>query len=100
VRLPLSEAVGFVLAEPVWAVRSSPPFDAAAMDGIAVRAADTLGAGETAPLRLVAEAYEVVDTGDPMPRDRDAVVMRENVAEVGVGPPRRRGSTFAPSVRT
>ena len=84
-RLPLSEAVGFVLAEPVWAVRSSPPFDAAAMDGIAVRAADTLGAGETAPLRLVAEAYEVVDTGDPMPRDRDAVVMRENVAEVGEG---------------
>ena len=75
-QLPLSEAVGFVLAEPVWATRSSPPFDAAAMDGIAVRAADTLGASETAPLRLAAEAYEVVDTGDPMPRDRDAVVMR------------------------
>jgi putative molybdopterin biosynthesis protein len=85
VPLPLSEAVGFVLAEPVWATRSSPPFDAAAMDGIAVRAADTLGAGETAPLRLAAEAYEVVDTGDPMPRDRDAVVMRENVAEVEEG---------------
>jgi putative molybdopterin biosynthesis protein len=85
VRLPLSEAVGLVLAEPVWATRSSPPFDAAAMDGIALRAADTLGASETAPLRLGAEAYEVVDTGDPMPREFDVVVMRENVAEVEEG---------------
>jgi putative molybdopterin biosynthesis protein len=85
VQLPLSEAVGLVLAEPVWATRSSPPFDAAAMDGIALSAADTLGASETAPLRLAAEAYEVVDTGDPMPRDYDAVVMRENVAELEEG---------------
>jgi putative molybdopterin biosynthesis protein len=85
VRLPLSEAVGLVLAEPVWATRSSPPFDAAAMDGIALRAADTLGASETAPLRLGAQAYEVVDTGDPMPREFDVVVMRENVAEVEEG---------------
>jgi putative molybdopterin biosynthesis protein len=72
-------AVGRVLAEPVWATRSSPPFDAAAMDGIAVRAADTLGASETSPLRLPPDAYEVVDTGDPMPRDHDAVIMREEV---------------------
>ena len=83
--MPLSEAVGLVLAEPVWATRSSPPFDAAAMDGIALRAADTLGASETAPLRLGAQAYEVVDTGDPMPREFDVVVMRENVAEVEEG---------------
>ena len=68
VRVPLDEAVGRVTAEPVWARRSSPPFDAAAMDGIAVRAADTLGAGETSPVRLEPGRYEVVDTGDPMPR--------------------------------
>jgi putative molybdopterin biosynthesis protein len=79
VRVPLEEAVGRVTAEPVWARRSSPPFDAAAMDGIAVRAADTLGAGETSPVRLGADRYEVVDTGDPMPAGRDAVVMREQV---------------------
>ena len=84
-KLPLSDAVGLVLAEPVWATRSSPPFDAAAMDGIALRAADTLGASETTPLRLTAEAYEVVDTGDPMPRECDAVIMREEVDEVDEG---------------
>ena len=62
--MPLEETVGRVLAEPVWAARSSPPFDAAAMDGIAVRAEETIGASETAPARLELGAYEVVDTGD------------------------------------
>ena len=79
VRIPLADAAGRVTAGPVWATRSSPPFDAAAMDGIAVRAADTLGASETTPVQLKPDAYEVVDTGDPMPDGRDAVVMREHV---------------------
>jgi putative molybdopterin biosynthesis protein len=83
VRVRLDEGVGRVTAEPVWARRSSPPFDAAAMDGIAVRAADTTGAGETAPLVLGRDRYEVVDTGDPMPPGRDAVVMREHVHWLG-----------------
>ena len=62
---------------------SSPPFDAAAMDGIAVRAADTVGASETSPVRLDSGAFEVVDTGDPIPGDFDAVVMREDVHSEG-----------------
>ncbi len=77
--VPVGEAAGLVTAGPVWAVRSSPPFDAAGMDGIAVRAADTLGASETTPVDLPPDAYDVVDTGDPMPGGRDAVVMREHV---------------------
>ena len=79
VHLGLEEAVGRVTAEPVWATRSSPAYDAAAMDGIAVRAADTFGASETTPVRLGPDAYDVVDTGDPLPAGRDAVVMREHV---------------------
>jgi len=82
-RAPLAEATGRVTAEPVWATRSSPPFDAAGMDGIAVRAADTLGASETTPVFLEPGAYDVVDTGDPMPDGRDAVVMREHVHYAG-----------------
>jgi putative molybdopterin biosynthesis protein len=78
-RVSLADAAGRVTAEPVWATRSSPPFDAAGMDGIAVRAADTLGAGETTPVFLDPDTYDVVDTGDPMPDGRDAVVMREHV---------------------
>ncbi|HEX6467944.1 MAG TPA: molybdopterin biosynthesis protein [Streptosporangiaceae bacterium] len=81
VRVPVGDAVGRVTAEPVWALRSSPSFDSAGMDGIAVRAADTVGAAETTPVRLT--DFEVVDTGDPLPADYDAVVMREHVHLVG-----------------
>lgn len=79
VTVALDEAVGRVTAEPIWATRSSPPFDSAAMDGIALRAADTRGAGESTPLLLDADAFAVVDTGDPLPEGYDAVVMREHV---------------------
>jgi putative molybdopterin biosynthesis protein len=79
ITVPVTEAAGMVTAAPVWATRSSPPFDAAGMDGIAVTAAGTLGASETTPVYLAPGAYDVVDTGDPMPADRDAVVMREHV---------------------
>jgi putative molybdopterin biosynthesis protein len=79
VTVALDQAVGRVTAEPIWAARSSPPFDAAAMDGIALRAADTRGAGESTPLLLDPDAFAVVDTGDPLPEGYDAVVMREHV---------------------
>jgi putative molybdopterin biosynthesis protein len=84
-RVPVGQATGRVTAEPVWATRSSPAFDAAAMDGIAVRAADTVGAGETTPVLLPAGAYELVDTGDPLPVGYDAVVMREQVHHTADG---------------
>ena len=79
ITVPVTEAAGLVTAAPVWATQSSPPFDAAGMDGIAIRAADTLGASETSPVYLAPDAYDVIDTGDPMPAGRDAVVMREHV---------------------
>jgi putative molybdopterin biosynthesis protein len=78
-RLPLEESVGRVTAEPVWATRSSPVGDSSAMDGIAVLASDTSGATPTTPLQIGPDAYEVLDTGDPIPEGFDAVVMRENV---------------------
>jgi putative molybdopterin biosynthesis protein len=77
VLLPVGEAVGRVTAESVWARRSSPAFDSAAMDGIAVHAAATVGAAETTPVLL--DDFAVVDTGDPLPPGYDAVVMREHV---------------------
>src|ERR1700685_504229 len=79
VDVAIADAAGLVTAAPVWATRSSPPFDAAGMDGIAVRAADTLGASETTPVLLEPGDYDVGDTGDPMPPGRAAVVMREQV---------------------
>ncbi|GLY38045.1 molybdopterin biosynthesis protein [Amycolatopsis sp. NBRC 101858] len=85
VRVPVGDAVGRVTAEPVWATRSSPAFDSAGMDGIAVRAADTVGAAETTPVLLALGEFEVVDTGDPLPPGYDAVVMREHVHHTADG---------------
>jgi putative molybdopterin biosynthesis protein len=79
IRAPVEQAVGRVTAESVWARWSSPAFDSAGMDGIAVSAASTVGAGETTPVLLGAGEFEPVDTGDPLPPGYDAVVMREQV---------------------
>ena len=85
VRVPVEKAVGRVTAEAVWARRSSPAFDSAAMDGIAVRAADLMHATETSPVLLAPDAFAVVDTGDPLPAGYDAVVMREHVHHTADG---------------
>lgn len=81
--VPVGQALGRVTAGPVWARRSSPAFDSAAMDGIAVDSAATLGASESTPVLLA--DFDVVDTGDPLPPGRDAVVMREHVHHTGPG---------------
>jgi putative molybdopterin biosynthesis protein len=100
VTVGLADAVGRVTAEPVWATRSSPPYDAAAMDGIAVLAADTVGASETAPVRLEPEGYAVVDTGDALPAGRDAVIMREQVRYDGGAAELRAAAVPYQHVRT
>lgn len=85
--LPLDEAaLGRVLAEAVWARVSSPHYHASAMDGFAVRATDTVGAGPSSPLVLPVAGGRAryVDTGDPLPEGCDAVIMIENVEALGV----------------
>ncbi len=81
--LPLHAARGRVTAAPVWAKLSAPHYHAAAMDGIAVRATETIGASETSPLRLRVGSQAIwVDTGDPLPPDTDAVIMAEHVQRI------------------
>jgi putative molybdopterin biosynthesis protein len=79
-RLDVRECLGRVTAAPVAAKVSSPFFHASAMDGYAVRFAETFGATEATPLRLALEAQAVyVDTGDPVPEGFNAVIMVEDV---------------------
>jgi molybdopterin molybdotransferase len=87
--VPLRDAVGLVLAEHVAATEDIPPFPNTAVDGFAVRAADTssppvtlrvvgtLAAG-SAPERAVGpgEAIRIM-TGAPVPPGADAIVMVE-----------------------
>jgi molybdopterin molybdotransferase len=88
----LDEALGRVLAAPVVAGRDQPPFAASAMDGWAVRAADTPGileivgesaagagfGGEMTPGQVVR-----IFTGAPLPAGADAVVMQEDARREG-----------------
>lgn len=89
-RLSLSEALGLVLAEPVSAPHPIPPFDNSAVDGFAVRAADTTGVpvalavvedvpAGSVPSQEVGPGQAIrIMTGAVMPVGADAVVMVED----------------------
>jgi molybdopterin molybdotransferase/putative molybdopterin biosynthesis protein len=76
----VADAVDRILAEPVFARVSAPTYHGAAMDGIAVRAGDTYGASDHAPLELVVGTGAIfVNTGEPLPEGMNAVIMIEDV---------------------
>jgi molybdopterin molybdotransferase len=101
VRLTLWQSLGCVLAEDVTAAEDVPPFENTAVDGYAVRAADTASATADAPVEL-----DVVDeipagkapsipvgpgqairimTGAPTPPGADAIVMVEDTERLDDG---------------
>ncbi len=78
-KVPITEAVGRVVAVPVYAKYSVPEVNLAAMDGIAVRSADTIGASDQTPITL--EHCIQVNTGNIVPKAFDAVIMIEDTWE-------------------
>jgi putative molybdopterin biosynthesis protein len=79
--VPITEAVNRFVAKPVYAKYSVPEANIAAMDGIAVRSTDTLGASDQVPLTI--EHFLRVNTGNIVPREFDAVIMIEDTWETG-----------------
>lgn len=79
------DALGRVTAKPVFAPRSTPFYNAAAMDGIAVRFRDTIGASEARPLTLNRNQFREVNTGNALPEGYDAVIMIEDVQPTNEG---------------
>lgn len=79
--IPVQQACGRITANAVYANICAPHYAASAMDGIAVCAADSFGATETTPITLKEEQYIVVDTGDPIPENCDAVIMVEELVK-------------------
>jgi molybdopterin molybdotransferase len=99
-RMPLDRAAGRVLAEAAHARTDLPPFPSSAMDGYAVRSADTPGllriagriaAGRPAERPLGAGEAMAIATGGVVPAGADAVVPIEEVAE-------RNGQVDVPDV--
>lgn len=93
--VPLPQALGRVLAHDVAAPIDVPPFDRSGVDGFALRAADTAGASDASPRRLILNREVIacghapqiavapgtataLATGGVVPRGADAVVMIEH----------------------
>ena len=114
--VPLSESRGRVLAERIDADLDVPGFDRASMDGYAVRARDTFGAGEADPetLDLIGEVHAGTDpdltvrpgscaeisTGAVMPDGADAVVMVERTDERAADEAAETGTETEIEIRT
>lgn len=84
--IPVTESLGRVTAEAVFAKWSSPSYNSCAMDGIAVISSHTKGASENSPLLLKeGEDYLEADTGDMILPPYDAVIMAEDLIETEEG---------------
>ena len=84
--IPVDTSLGRITADPVFAPNSSPFYNAAAMDGIAVRFSDTSGASEANPVHLKpGSQYVYVNTGNVLPDGFDAVIMIEDVQPLDDG---------------
>lgn len=87
--IALDDALGRVLSMNIVAERALPGFDNSAMDGYALRAADTPGtlplageiaAGDAVRIEPVPDKHCVrIFTGAPMPSDLDTVVIQEDI---------------------
>lgn len=81
-----TDALNRVTYEAIYAEMSSPGYNAAAMDGIAVVAAKTKGATEISPVILVeSEDFSYVNTGNQILNPYDSVIMIEDVIDLGNG---------------
>jgi molybdopterin molybdotransferase len=92
-RVPIERAAGRVLAEPAAALVDLPPFPSSAMDGYALRSADTadppkrlpivarIAAGSPAERSLAPGEAMAISTGGAVPEGADAVVPLELVEE-------------------
>ena len=97
--VPIDDAVNRVLAEDCVAKMDVPPFNRAAMDGYAVKAKDTFGAGQFKPkvFKIIGELHAgetpgkkiksgecvQISTGAVMPDGADAVMMVEDTEREG-----------------
>ncbi len=92
--ISINDAVNRVLAEPLVATRTQPPFPASAMDGYAVRASDLavgkplVVMGESAAGRGFHQPLQPgcavrIFTGAPVPEDADTILIQENAVAKG-----------------
>lgn len=81
--VPTWDAKDRVTANAVFALISSPHYNSSAMDGIAAKSESTFGASDRNHVVIEeGKDYVVVDTGDPIPKEFDCVIMVEDLIKV------------------
>ncbi|SJZ34143.1 molybdopterin biosynthesis protein [Selenihalanaerobacter shriftii] len=81
--IPVEEALGRVNAKAVFAQNASPHYYASAMDGVAVDVEVTFGVSDRNSKELIiGEDAFFVDTGDPIPKECNGVIMIEDVNQI------------------
>lgn len=82
----IMDSLGRITYEAIFANTSSPNYNAAAMDGIAVISSHTNGATESSPITLELEKdFIYVNTGNVIVEPYDSVIMIEDCIELGEG---------------
>ena len=81
--IDVRKALNRVAAEEIYSIYSSPSFHSCAMDGVMVESKKTAAAREHMPLTLTKDEYMYCDTGDPLLKPYDAVIMIESIVEEG-----------------
>lgn len=80
--IDVEKSLNRMSSEAIYANLSAPFYNCSAMDGIAVKAESTFLANEQNMIMLEeSKDYIVVDTGDPIPKEFDAVIMVEDLLE-------------------
>jgi putative molybdopterin biosynthesis protein len=80
------ESRGRVSCSPVFSKISSPFYNCSAMDGIATLSSKTYEASDRSHIELIeGKDYLVVDTGDPVPKEFDCVIMVEDLINTAKG---------------
>lgn len=74
------DSLGRITAEPIFARISSPYYQAAAMDGVVVRAKDTYEASESSPITLkINQDFHFINTGNPISFGFNAIIKIEDI---------------------
>lgn len=80
--IDVEKSLNRMSSEAIYANLSAPFYNCSAMDGIAVKSELTFLANEQNIITLEeSKDYIVVDTGDPIPKEFDAVIMVEDLLE-------------------
>lgn len=81
-KIAVKDSVGYITSNELYAISSSPNYNASAMDGISTDYKLLEDASENNPVILTKDQYNIVDTGDVVVKEHNCVVMIEDVVFV------------------